>query len=271
MSSGTSSTHIRRSGAVTAARARRTVVARTGTGVAVPHVPPRTPEPRVIDDGEVASMRLMHGKFSEDTMKRYADGVRSFTAWCRERSHRLTSSPAVIDRTLAAYINDRFVASDGAIGKARARNAYYGVIALMPSLRGRLPLSYRFVLSWHRLRPAHQHPPLTWDLTVLLARTLYDWGYSDRALGMLLAFDCMLRVGELCALRRRDVGDDGDGRLGTAHEGGVVLRLGKTKTGLNQSVRVANHHVLQLFRRMSPLHPVRRHVSSPSHRPRSAR
>ena len=44
-----------------------------------------------------------------------------------------------------------------------------------------------------------------------------------------------------------DVGDDHDGRLGSAHRG-VVLRLRKTKSGVNQSVRVSDPAVVHLLR-----------------------
>jgi integrase len=63
----------------------------------------------------------------------------------------------------------------------------------------------------------------------------------------LLAFDCFLRVGELVGLRKKDVADTGDRRMGSEYHG-TSLRLKNTKTGPNQWVQVNDEQVIGLLR-----------------------
>ena len=81
------------------------------------------------------------------------------------------------------------------------------------------------------------HPPLTWELTVVIACTLARSGYHAPAIAMLVGFDCYLRVSEITGLRRCDVVMSHDARMGRAHTGMAVC-LPQSKTGLNQSVSV---------------------------------
>jgi len=67
------------------------------------------------------------------------------------------------------------------------------------------------------------------------------------SIGVLLAFDCFLRVGELTSLKRIDVADVGDPRIGSLSPG-MALRLGKTKTGTDQWVTVHRNCVMVLMR-----------------------
>ena len=92
------------------------------------------------------------------------------------------------------------------------------------------------------------YPPLTWELAVAIAFQWARWGNRyRRAVGVLVSFDCLLRVGELVGLYREDVADAGDLRVGVEHKG-MVLRLRKTKTGRNKEVRVLEPIVLELLR-----------------------
>ena len=72
--------------------------------------------------------------------------------------------------------------------------------------------------GWHKLHPVLSYPPLTWELTVLIAlkMSVQSW---PLAVGTLLAFDCFLRVGELVGLKREDVADSSDARLGAGFKG----------------------------------------------------
>jgi integrase len=66
-------------------------------------------------------------------------------------------------------------------------------------------------------------------------------------IAVLLAFDCLLRVGELCNIRKCDIADAGDPRIGKEYTG-TAIRLPKTKTGANQWVTVEDKHVITLLR-----------------------
>lgn len=65
---------------------------------------------------------------------------------------------------------------------------------------------------------------------------------------MLLAFDCLLRVGELVSLRPCDIVEAGDKCVSGGFDG-MWSRLARTKTGTNKSVRVRSESVRVLVRR----------------------
>ena len=72
-----------------------------------------------------------------------------------------------------------------------------------------------------------------------------DDGSLRAGVACVLAFDCLLRVNELLALRVCDVVQAGDRRVGDRFDG-MWLRLAKTKTGSNKSVQVRNPAVRAL-------------------------
>jgi hypothetical protein len=211
-----------------------------------------------------SSAPLLYGKYGKTTLVRYAHAVEMFVAWCKRTGR--SPSFADLDDVLATYLNDLYLRSVGGRGKTTAQCTVYGVVAIYPSMADRLSVSKRCVQSWDRLVPAVQYPPFTRDLACAVSVVMRLWGYQRYAVATLLAFHCMLRVGELCMLRKCDVGDDGDGRLGSAHRG-VVLRLRKTKRGVNQSVRVDDPDAAALLRivvRSTPIEEFRLFNFTPS-------
>jgi len=74
-------------------------------------------------------------------------------------------------------------------------------------------------------------------------------GWLKHAIGVLLAFDCFLRVGELVGLRKSDVADRGDVRVGSTHRR-MLIRLRQTKTGVNQWVEGESTEVQWLIRHL---------------------
>src|SRR5262249_25473777 len=99
---------------------------------------------------------------------------------------------------------------------------------------------------WHRTHPSTSHPPLTWELTCLMAVWMAIRGQHHAALAMLVGFDCYLRIGELLSLQVQDVAVSNDPRLGSAYPR-VLLRLAHTKTGRNQAVTVEDSDVAKLL------------------------
>lgn len=99
------------------------------------------------------------------------------------------------------------------------------------------------------MNPAVSYPPLSWDLACLIAVKLVVNGLSRYGIGVLLAFDCLLRVGELTALYREDVADSSDIRVGHEYKG-MTLRLRSTKTGPNQWVEVHDPTVITYVRQL---------------------
>lgn len=82
---------------------------------------------------------------------------------------------------------------------------------------------------------------------MLVSIRMARMGWFKPAVGVLLSFDCYLRVGELTNICISDIADAGDRRLGHAHTG-MAIRLRRTKTGPNQWVTLTSSDVIVLVR-----------------------
>lgn len=190
---------------------------------------------------------LIEASLSDNTLKKYKRGVRLFLAWCDEQDRTLhVHTMQQLDDTLTEYFHYLYESNDGK-GKSLAADTLYGLIKFMPHCEQHLSASKMSLTGWSKLQPAESYPPLTWDLTVLIAIQMVRQDNVRHAIATLLAFDCFLRVGELVGLKKVDVADVNDQRLGSEYQG-TSLRLRKTKTGPNQWVQVLDENVVQLLR-----------------------
>jgi integrase len=96
---------------------------------------------------------------------------------------------------------------------------------------------------------------------VVIAVQMARAGYLRYGIGVLVAFDCLLRVSELCALMTTDIADDGDTRVSTEHKG-TLVRIRSSKTGKNQWVRIVDQSVIGLLRWLLAQHHATRHIIS---------
>ncbi len=190
----------------------------------------------------VGNRFLLQAAYAPSTRKKYLSAVQLFIDFCLDLGED-PISPSDFDDLLNDFIHHLYLTE---AGKSRAVDTVYGILMLRPELKGHLPVSMLACRGWNKLCPVLSYPPLTWDLTVLIALkiSLRSW---SAAIGTLLAFECFLRIGELCGLKREDVADAKDARLGVEFRG-MALRLRKTKTGTNQWVTVENEQVMHLLR-----------------------
>ena len=192
---------------------------------------------------------LIEAAFSPATLRRYKEAVSAFFSWCSVRNLRRVSA-----RELDQYLNEYFhYLFRLGRSKGDAVCTYYGFFLFDPSLKGRLPLSGLALKGWDKLVPSRSHPPMTWELALVVAVRMACVGQFAAAVATLLAFDCLLRVGELTKIRRSDIADSGDARMGAEYKG-IAIRLRRTKTGLNQFVEVKNPVVAYLLRYLLRLH-----------------
>lgn len=188
---------------------------------------------------------LIEASISDKTMTKYKDAVARFLDWCDEHGHD-ASTMETLDDLVTEYFHHMYEMNDG-VGKGLASCTLYGLIKFMPRCEAYLLSAKTSLTGWLKLQPGRSYPPLTWDLTVLLAIRMVQNGNVRHAIATLLAFDCFLRVGELVGLRKRDVADTGDRRMGSEYHG-TSLRLKHTKTGPNQWVQVHDEQVIGLLR-----------------------
>lgn len=181
------------------------------------------------------SSKLRDAALASATLRAYNKQLDNFLRHCRCTLTRLVQQPPQqIDILLADYIEYQF---DSAGSYEYASQALHGLVHACPGLQSYLGESRLRLRAWHRLKRSTSHPPLTWELAALFAIQMARWGRHSEAVATLLAFDCYLRVGELTRITYADVVQPSDVRLGFPYSG-MMVRLGLTKTGENQSVEL---------------------------------
>ena len=191
---------------------------------------------------------LIEASLAPSTVKKYKQAVSLFLEWCGVHGLAIDTLEQLDDH-LTDYFHDVYV-TGGGVGKGLASATLYGVMKFLPRARGGLPTAEESLRGWMRLQEGKSYPPLTWDATVVMALQMVRHGWLRHAVAILVAFDCLLRVGELVNLRKGDVADSGDRRLGSEYRG-LALRLASTKTGPNQWVQVQDRQVQALLREVS--------------------
>jgi len=201
---------------------------------------------------DTSSSKLRNAALAPATLKTYNNNINKFLTFTRlSLPELLRLSPDLIDQRLSEYIDHMF-AVHGSFHYAT--QTLFGLVFRRPPLRFHLGESRLRLRGWKKLRTQQSHPPITWELTVVFAVTMAKWGRHAEAVATLLAFDCLLRVGELTRLQYDDIVMPYDPRMGSAHTG-MVIRLAKTKTGLNQSVSLINVQVQSLLQSYLNAHP----------------
>ena len=189
-------------------------------------------------------VELMGLAVEPSTLRKYTKAYNHFISYC-SRQGLLASCAADIDKHLMHYVQHLY---DSQLSFDMASCAIYGVQHFHPWLADKLRRSKLALKGWKRAHPSESHPPLTWELTCLLATWLTLHHHHDAGLAVLVGFDCYLRIGEILGLKVSDIASANDPRLGAAYSGSM-LRLAKTKTGRNQSVTIENPSVARLLAR----------------------
>ena len=198
---------------------------------------------------EPASSRwpLLQVGYAKSTTAKYQAAVKDFYRWCKA-SLEFPKSVEDLDECLADYFHVMYEEKEGK-GKQKARDTLYGIEMYLPRVKGQLLIAARVVNRWAKLHVAESYPPLTWDLAALIGVHLAKQGRFQLGVGVVLAFDCLLRCGELMNLRREDVAFPGDRRMGVEYKI-TTLSIRVAKTGRNQSVTVADPDVIALLRQV---------------------
>ena len=191
---------------------------------------------------DTSSSKLRDSALARSTLRTYNNNVNKFLTFTRLSSSQLIALPHnIIDQRVSQYI-DTLYADHGSFDYAC--QTVFGLIHRHPALRHSLGESRLRLRGWKRLKAelARSHPPITWEMTVVFATTMARWGRHAEAVATLLSFDCFLRVTEMTSIKYHDIVLPNDPRLGSAYTG-MVVRLAKAKTGLNQSVSVGRPQV----------------------------
>jgi integrase len=187
---------------------------------------------------------MLQWSVTPSTIKRYRQHVREFIQYCIDNEEEDINNEQQFDDLLLDYIHHLY---ESGLGKSKASMTLYGIINLLPNLKDKLHKSSQAVKGWNKRTPGRSYPPLTWELAVTIAVQMTRSGHYKFGIGVLLAFDCFLRVSELCNIRKEHFADSGDHRISTEHKG-VLISLPSTKTGKNQWVKVLDPSVITLVR-----------------------
>ena len=184
---------------------------------------------------DTTSSQLRDAALAPSTHAAYKRNLDKFLTFTRLSLYELMLlAPSVIDQRMAEYIDDLF-AHRGSY--EYACQAVFGLIYRHPPIKLHLGESRMRLRGWKRLKVGKSHPPITWELTCVFAAVMAKWGRHAEAIATLVAFDCFLRVGEMTRIQYDDIAMPNDPRMGAVHAM-MVIRLARTKTGLNQSVSV---------------------------------
>jgi hypothetical protein len=186
---------------------------------------------------------LISAAYASTTLTKYNDAVESFLVWTEALDYDPLSS-SDYDDLITDYLHHLYETNQG---KGKAHATLFGILHHQPEFKGKLPLAAMTLRGWNKLQPGVSYPPLTWEITCLIANALSFRGHFRAAVATVLAFDCFLRISEFLGLRREDVADARDARIGVAGVD-MTIRLRSTKTGPNQWVVVQDPQVKRLVR-----------------------
>ena len=144
-----------------------------------------------------------------------------------------------LDRLLTNYMNYLY---SGHGYYYQASYTYNSLCFYIPQCKNILYESRQRLKAWDKKGKKDKvyKTPLTLELTYVIAVSLIKANYIHSAIGVLLSFECYLRIGELCALRICDIG------LPTVSTN-MIIGLTQTKTGPNQSVIVRCSFITSLI------------------------
>ena len=188
-----------------------------------------------------ARTHLAESAFAPATVDAYKRAASEFLEWGRGHGFSPESFDE-LDDLLVDYFHELYSSGEGV---QKGVNTYYGITMCLPRAKGKMNAALLSLRGWRRIQPSTPRPPLTWNLTTVMAIRMVWMGRPEAAIATLLAFDCYLRISEFCGLRVADVSSPADHRLDGSSR--VLCRLRNTKTGRNQWVEVRRPEVIALL------------------------
>jgi integrase len=179
------------------------------------------------------------------TSAKYKKYMFWFFDFCHECGIPPPNDPGHMDTLMSEYMEWLY---ESDYKRASAEGAYYGLLHFFPRFKRNLPEAEMTLRGWDLLYPGQSYPPLTWNLTVLIAFQLRVMGHHQAAIAVLLSFDCFLRITECVSLVVQDVAIPWDPRLGV-RQAWMALSLRHTKTGKNQWVTITRPEVATILNR----------------------
>jgi integrase len=202
------------------------------------------------------AVRIRLQRIKPDTQRQYLYALGHFAQWLESTGQDQKADADLLDAQLDAFAESVFRSAGGSRRQTVAC-ARLACIWLNPALKQhKLPRSLAVAnqTAWYRAaaRTVQSHPPITWPLLCVIAHRFAEAGDTAMATAVILAFDALLRVGEVAELELRDISEQHgvDARLGDALI--VTIRFAKTADSTRderQSVTVRDPVVMALVRK----------------------
>ena len=174
------------------------------------------------------------------TEKRYRDALAAYFKWMAKNSLDFPEEMADFDLMLSDYICEAW--EDGE-GRSLISNLLAGAQHFAPQVKRQIPGAWRLLNAWQRNETPARATPLTLEQVQAFSGYFLRNHKPHMAVGVMLAFHCLLRPGELVKLHASDF--HLEGKVG-------VVNLGLTKSGLRQgaaeSVTITDSTVLSMLR-----------------------
>ena len=156
--------------------------------------------------------------------------VREFLGVCKRQGFTLTRIKD-IDEALAQYFD--WMCYAGRLLPGHGALLYFGVLCLMPEMKGHLHLASCSLKSWQKLAVTIEGGPMCEEAIFALACYMLTKSLFLEAAWILVQYDCYAREQDMESLREQDVAWDGSHvavSFGVASKGGsnqgAVLRRG---------------------------------------------
>jgi hypothetical protein len=129
-------------------------------------------------------------------------------------------------------------------GRALIADTLSSIQHKIPALRNQLPAGWRLYRAWTKHELPARAPPLTKKMVWALSGLAFKENRGDVAISLLIAFEGLLRTGELTSLTKADFDVAGD-------FSNTVINLGFTKSGsrigAKESVTIENKDMSRLI------------------------
>lgn len=185
------------------------------------------------------SSLLIAASLEPSTRRRYDSAARDYEQWAADSGLvAVPTTSAELDQQLTAYFDNLWTSNPGHL-RGKAVHTLAALRKQHPSLTRDLPFTRQALQGYERKQPTTQRPPMPWKVAVAIGVHIAATGHARMGIGIVLAHHCMLRVSELCAIKKEDVLVTGDSRIDLDDDAPrAFVRLAKTKSGRNRSVDV---------------------------------
>ena len=195
-----------------------------------------------------AASRQPVGKLSDRLLsaqarKRYDSACGTFFSWVRATQRSLPSEVHIFESLVMEYIDAAWEEGES---KGHVGDLLSGLSYFVPGLKRQLNGSWRMFTAWSRHELPARCYPLSIDMCNALAGLALLWKWPDMAVAILVAFDCLLRTGELINLKAGDI------IFNTAYTFASINlpdTKGEKRTGITDSITIEQPQLVRLLAR----------------------